>query len=996
MIFVKTKLRSAFLIFHHFIFSPSSVFYFIVSLGFEKLIIEGMKEFKISNLIFISCISIIYLPLIIIVAILLFCGFTGSCLLSVLLHNKLYKNFIKWVKSRIFDFKELFKSNLFEFSKLHVIFLVVIILVCMSQMGDRLQILFDNLFLRELNYKGDRWLTTLALLFLGLAGWHNYERYKSKTLLSTNWLFALGCTNLVIFLFWIKGSYCYALMCNGIPFLTYINCFVLINFIYLIGTLITAIHVNKIKFVRECPIILNPGKPINQDEINEAYEYKEYIDSIAPIIIDNFDEDVSVSVGISGAWGSGKTTFLHALQKQIKQDKRVARKDRVLIAFKPWFCEKKTDLVQEFFKVYREHMGKRISGFDSDIMEYAKVLTENVDKLKWMNQVMKLCTPVESIQKQFDAITKKLKRYEIPVYIIIDDLDRLDGEEIMEILRLIRITANFPYTQFILAYDKPYIQKAIQKQLDYDDSERFIDKVINTEICLPHFDHLAMGNLLYNELIEYCNDAKDNILNLEEWDSKLSLYSNVYEEAIPRLLPTFRDVHRFINMFKLDYSNFNGAKEVVFRDFFILSVIKYSYPEFYKIMAFEPERLFFIAEKVSMPDEYLQNYIEDKELIEIEFNQSYDTKDVESLVREKKKEIDMQKRGDLLLSLLNELFIYSDENNESMANVTYYNKYFQFKTPNYLLNYVDSISNLSEYNKRYIIQRSNEVVEGEVVRVSFLYYENNKQTPGLVSQLFVFLNELSIVNSKLRSFVISFYGDFLNSQDIKDEDQFKGLSYLLRLPIDWLKFKELISSIIIRKLNSNKESLLNVLMYVDNLSLLRVLWSYRTQGSISNFEDVDEVINCLFKNVLYCKSNDVGVDFKEKNRIFGVILGTDIESKQYESVLQIYKDYIINNPIEYIDNFISKSKSESKYFIEISAISRTLLVLSESEVDSLFEKEKGNNVSNYENSLKLWNWIKKTGKESYSYHDPSHTKTVSQWLEEGMPDMDKYCGNKDR
>lgn len=46
--------------------------------------------------------------------------------------------------------------------------------------------------------------------------------------------------------------------------------------------------------------------------------------------------------------------------------------------------------------------------------------------------------------------------------VVIDDLDRLEGTELMAVLKLIRITANFKNLIFIVAYDKGFVANALK------------------------------------------------------------------------------------------------------------------------------------------------------------------------------------------------------------------------------------------------------------------------------------------------------------------------------------------------------------------------------------------------------------------------------------------------------------------------------------------------------------------------------------------------------
>ena len=66
-----------------------------------------------------------------------------------------------------------------------------------------------------------------------------------------------------------------------------------------------------------------------------------------------------------------------------------------------------------------------------------------------------------------------------PFAIFIDDLDRLEGNELFEVLRLIRITANFRNVVFIVAYDRDYICNVLNESKNIKRAEEYIQKIFS-------------------------------------------------------------------------------------------------------------------------------------------------------------------------------------------------------------------------------------------------------------------------------------------------------------------------------------------------------------------------------------------------------------------------------------------------------------------------------------------------------------------------------------
>lgn len=65
---------------------------------------------------------------------------------------------------------------------------------------------------------------------------------------------------------------------------------------------------------------------------------------------------------------------------------------------------------------------------------------------------------------------------------MIDDLDRLDADEILEVLKLIRNTANFPYLKFVVACDRKYVIEQLRSRAI---DEKYLEKIFMVDFQLP-------------------------------------------------------------------------------------------------------------------------------------------------------------------------------------------------------------------------------------------------------------------------------------------------------------------------------------------------------------------------------------------------------------------------------------------------------------------------------------------------------------------------------
>lgn len=208
----------------------------------------------------------------------------------------------------------------------------------------------------------------------------------------------------------------------------------------------------------------------------DSYNRNPYIEAISTILEKAYDSEGSFAIGISGSWGSGKSSFVNMLKGKLRNSADI------IIEFKPWYCKSPNDINEEFFKKYQNEISVYSPKISTLISEYSHALAE-IEKSKmtiWLNYTIKRFGCKDK-QSQYEDIKEKLLRLNLKVLVIIDDLDRLDTAEVMEVLRLIRNSANFPFTQFIVAYDKDYVIQSIHSNKIHN-APQFLEKIFNLDI----------------------------------------------------------------------------------------------------------------------------------------------------------------------------------------------------------------------------------------------------------------------------------------------------------------------------------------------------------------------------------------------------------------------------------------------------------------------------------------------------------------------------------
>ncbi|MDE6643781.1 MAG: KAP family NTPase [Muribaculaceae bacterium] len=322
-------------------------------------------------------------------------------------------------------------------------------------------------------------------------------------------------------------------------------------------------------------------RPINDTALKSASEDAfGWSDHVKGLMRDTLQSSnaTSVSVAITGKWGAGKTSYLTLLKEELKN-----RCDEfIIIEFNPRRSASASTIQNDFLCQLR---GK-LSDYDSSIGGYISKYIEALNIIDEKSLFPKLIslTGIDKPEHYKKSIEEVIKSTGKTLIVLIDDLDRLTGVEIMEVLKLVNLNVNFEHSIFISAFDKDYVEKAlsaiiINREAVSDESSsirNYTDKYFTFERPLPSVKpHKLIQYLLY-ELIKSDNNTEDALDSNQSIISFLS--SNL--SLIYHCIPTIRDVKRFVNLLMPAYQL--RKNDVTFDDFFLLCLLQYGFPETYE------------------------------------------------------------------------------------------------------------------------------------------------------------------------------------------------------------------------------------------------------------------------------------------------------------------------------------------------------------------------------------------------------------------------------
>ena len=259
----------------------------------------------------------------------------------------------------------------------------------------------------------------------------------------------------------------------GIPFALIL---VLMLFICFLSCVAQCFHIVEQNSIEETSGISHCGFIPSNIAVRMVGVRKKFAYKIVDRLINTHNEKESFAIAIYGSWGSGKTVFLEEMRCFLQNNKHV------VIEFNPWKCNSLNQIRKDFLEVVSLQLKQYDFSIARFFSRYSNLLSA-FDTPNSFKEALSLIVPnKETISEVKEHIILSLQKIKKPLYVLIDDLDRLDADEILEVLKLIRNTANFPYLKFVVACDRKYVIEQLKSRAI---DEKYLEKIFMVDFQLP-------------------------------------------------------------------------------------------------------------------------------------------------------------------------------------------------------------------------------------------------------------------------------------------------------------------------------------------------------------------------------------------------------------------------------------------------------------------------------------------------------------------------------
>lgn len=282
----------------------------------------------------------------------------------------------------------------------------------------------------------------------------------------------------------------------------------------------------------------SPLRLEEQDEFDRLRSISELV-----ALIEKIDTSDGVTIGVLGPWGSGKSSVLNLLAPRLVP--LSAAPD--VIRLNPWLFADAGTLVSQLLAEFSRQLhldnsevqGKVLNSI-ADLLFVLEPVGSSLampglgtalsQAVRWLKRRFLVAKSVDQLRRDIAAEFRKLER---PVFVMIDDLDRLQVEELRQTLRFIRLVGDLPRVVFLVAIDERFASEMLDGVTN-DRGHQYLEKVLTSTFTLPDIGSKQIAGFVMRTLETLLNNKLDLDMDLDFGASS----------AIEKLILTPRDAKR--------------------------------------------------------------------------------------------------------------------------------------------------------------------------------------------------------------------------------------------------------------------------------------------------------------------------------------------------------------------------------------------------------------------------------------------------------------------
>lgn len=314
-------------------------------------------------------------------------------------------------------------------------------------------------------------------------------------------------------------------------------------------------------------------------------------------------------IGLDGPWGSGKSS----LCAQVIEELGVGIAAPRVVQFNPWLIGERDALISELFggiaaaveamampgkpgatglpaqaarataglvRRYAKHLGAagKLVSAAKLLIPFAGEAAAGVLQalLEGASAIGDVAEPDKPLPEQKAELEEALKGLPRRIVIVVDDAERLEPNETLEMLRLVKAVGGLPNVVYLVAFDRAALVRNIDRALGTKGvGSDYLEKIIQATVSVPEPEDRVLRAWFIEELVQLVGLTDDQ---RESAEGRRLL--GVIDSEGGRRLNTPRDVVRCINSLRLVWPAVRSHVDL--GDLVWLHLLKLKAPDLYK------------------------------------------------------------------------------------------------------------------------------------------------------------------------------------------------------------------------------------------------------------------------------------------------------------------------------------------------------------------------------------------------------------------------------
>lgn len=198
--------------------------------------------------------------------------------------------------------------------------------------------------------------------------------------------------------------------------------------------------------------------------------------------------------------------------------------------------------------------------------------------LEWLSGKDRPEKPLDLVR---DDLMRRLKKMPTPILVIIDDIDRLEPEEVRTVFRHVKANADFPGLTYLLLFQRDIVEKALS-DISGGQGRDYLEKIVQAAFDLPTVEQSRISNAFLAAL----EKVLTGYVNAQNGFDQVR-FGNVFQGGVRHYLSNLRDVHRFLAALTVHLELHRGSRvlEVNVVDFVAIEALRLFEPDVFAAIA---------------------------------------------------------------------------------------------------------------------------------------------------------------------------------------------------------------------------------------------------------------------------------------------------------------------------------------------------------------------------------------------------------------------------